>query len=286
MEYTIHSSNIAPFVRYSAFRNSTAENGRGLRRARDCRLFCFTEGCCTVTAGDTTSQAAAGDVVLVPPMYDYNVIVHEGASYYVVNFDYTMYDHNLEHPIPILTSGAAEPHQRVHFTDLPQLDHVVSVSVTGLENLLSEMTEYYETKPVYFRAQMNARMTMVLVRVFEQLAFCGREVSVAEIISYIGAHCAQPLTNREIGERFHYHPNYISKLLVRHTGKSLHSYLLYCRVEKAITMLKSGNGTIAEIAAATGWKTANHFARSFRQITGYTPSSFRSGTPGSASDME
>jgi transcriptional regulator GlxA family with amidase domain len=54
-----------------------------------------------------------------------------------------------------------------------------------------------------------------------------------------------------------------------------HRYLLTRRIEQATTLLRDTELPITEIAFATGWESLGTFGRTFRDITGKSPSALR-----------
>ena len=54
-----------------------------------------------------------------------------------------------------------------------------------------------------------------------------------------------------------------------------HRYLLTRRIEQASTLLRDTDLGITEIAFATGWESLGTFGRTFRDITGQSPSAVR-----------
>jgi len=54
-----------------------------------------------------------------------------------------------------------------------------------------------------------------------------------------------------------------------------HRYLLTRRVERAATLLRDTNLPVIEIALQTGWKSLGTFGRTFRDVTGHSPSELR-----------
>jgi AraC-like DNA-binding protein len=58
-------------------------------------------------------------------------------------------------------------------------------------------------------------------------------------------------------------------------GAPPHRYLLTRRIEKATALLRDSDLSITEIAFQTGWSSLGTFGRTFRDVTGETPSSLR-----------
>ena len=58
-------------------------------------------------------------------------------------------------------------------------------------------------------------------------------------------------------------------------GLPPHRYLLTRRIEQAFTLLRDTDLSITEIAFATGWESLGTFGRTFRDVTGQSPSAMR-----------
>lgn len=59
------------------------------------------------------------------------------------------------------------------------------------------------------------------------------------------------------------------------TGFSPMSYLINIRISEAIKLLKKPEVNVTDIALETGFYSSQHFATTFKKLTGYTPSQFR-----------
>ena len=60
-----------------------------------------------------------------------------------------------------------------------------------------------------------------------------------------------------------------------YSGFSPLNYLINIRISEAIKQLKKCDANITEIALSTGFYSSQHFATTFKKLTGYTPSQFR-----------
>jgi transcriptional regulator GlxA family with amidase domain len=58
-------------------------------------------------------------------------------------------------------------------------------------------------------------------------------------------------------------------------GVPPHRYLLTRRIEKATTLLRDTDRPIIDIAFETGWKSLGTFGRTFKDITGESPTEWR-----------
>ncbi len=59
-------------------------------------------------------------------------------------------------------------------------------------------------------------------------------------------------------------------------GVPPHRYLLTRRIERATSLLRDSDTPIIDIALQTGWESLGTFGRTFRDITGESPTDFRS----------
>ncbi|MDD5603266.1 MAG: AraC family transcriptional regulator [Eubacteriales bacterium] len=96
-----------------------------------------------------------------------------------------------------------------------------------------------------------------------------------DIIAAAPNNYEREITNKMIGRLFSFHPNYINKLMVHNTGKSLHKYILYHRISKAIVLIQSTDKSISEIAYKVGFNDSIHFSKQFKKVTGNKPMHFR-----------
>lgn len=67
-------------------------------------------------------------------------------------------------------------------------------------------------------------------------------------------------------------------------GLPPHRYLLARRIERAKALLGETKSSIAAIAFETGWKSLGSFGRTFRDVTGESPSEHRARGTGAAAE--
>ena len=66
-----------------------------------------------------------------------------------------------------------------------------------------------------------------------------------------------------------------SEKVKSYTGFSPLNYLINIRITEAIKLLKKPNVHVTDIALDVGFYSSQHFATTFKKLTGYTPSEFR-----------
>jgi len=61
-------------------------------------------------------------------------------------------------------------------------------------------------------------------------------------------------------------------------GTTPHQYLIERRINRARRLLSAGTASITEISMSVGFSTPSHFATTFKQRVGVTPSAYRAAT--------
>jgi AraC family transcriptional regulator len=98
---------------------------------------------------------------------------------------------------------------------------------------------------------------------------------ILQISDYIQAHLDQDIKLADLAEVTGISQFHFSRLFKQSMGISPHQYLLQQRVEQAKYLLKNSKMAIAEIALQCGFNSQSHLGKSFRDITGITPSNYR-----------
>jgi AraC family transcriptional regulator len=96
------------------------------------------------------------------------------------------------------------------------------------------------------------------------------------VLEYIEEHVGSELALDNLAAVTHLSPYHFARMFKASTGLPPHQYLIRRRVERAKTLLRSGDDlSLAEVAARTGFWDQGHFTRHFRRLVGVTPKRFR-----------
>ena len=85
----------------------------------------------------------------------------------------------------------------------------------------------------------------------------------------------QTVTLEDMAEQFHLSVPYLSKFIHEKSGKTFGEQVTNIRMKKAKTLLKNGNMTVENIAAAVGYPSVEHFSRTFKKLYDKTPVEYR-----------
>ena len=117
----------------------------------------------------------------------------------------------------------------------------------------------------------------------EQYKDSGREVEdrkkeflVRQITDYIDRHYTEPLTLKELSDRFYISPSSISHIYKRETGVSPMQYVIHRRIGEAQTLLMDTHIPIHMIEEQLGFGSSCHFSAMFKKYVGISPKEFRS----------
>lgn len=278
---------INPFVRQAIIGNMSRSNVYDVHtkiKSADCRLFFMISGEGFLIVEGESYPIVPGMVVLFSAGTEY-VWEIEKVKYYAVNFDYT---HNFSHITksihPIHSDVFCENFivERPDFEDIDILNKpVILYDALSVGYLISEITTEFSMSEEYKDMLLSSLLksaiaTIVRVSNYSQNTK-GSKVQkiVSDIISYINMNYESPVSNEDIAEKFHFNSAYLNRVFRKNTGRSIHEFLVNCRIVAAKEMLCSQDVAIGEVAEKSGFSSVYHFTKTFKQKTGFTPSEYR-----------
>ncbi|HBA64075.1 MAG TPA: AraC family transcriptional regulator, partial [Lachnospiraceae bacterium] len=95
------------------------------------------------------------------------------------------------------------------------------------------------------------------------------------IVSYIYRHYMEPLTPRQIGDRFGISPKELNRILLYQVEMNFSDYLNFIRVNRASELLLKTSKSILEVALEVGYQTEKTLSRNFLKFRSMTPGKFR-----------
>jgi AraC family transcriptional regulator len=95
------------------------------------------------------------------------------------------------------------------------------------------------------------------------------------VLDYIEAHLDQDLTLAELAGVACLSPSHLSRSFKQEVGAGPQRYTVRRRVERAKTLLRHSDASLAGVAATVGFADQSHFTAAFRRETGMTPGRYR-----------
>lgn len=86
---------------------------------------------------------------------------------------------------------------------------------------------------------------------------------------------AQPLDVESLARGVHLSAGHLSRQFALAYGESPYSYLMTRRIERAMTLLRSGDLSVTEVCFAVGYQSLGTFSTRFTELVGVPPSVYR-----------
>ena len=118
-----------------------------------------------------------------------------------------------------------------------------------------------------------------LARIIGENTYVGEASPVfVKFQRYVRSHIYEPLALEDIAEALCISKSHLSHTIKKETGETVHKWILKEKIGMAKLMLSRKSYCMNEIWDPLGFCSQSHFAKCFRQITGMTPSQFRTET--------
>lgn len=269
---------INPHIRY-ALEHGILHQRPGWSICYDCRLFYMKQGSATLVTERGEYDISQNTAVFLPPRTRYRFRLprqKQTLGILVFNFDLVCDYAGLEISLGTADEATFLP-DKVPAYDLPEQFGRELVGIfPGLARRLDSCAELFLRKPDYYRETAGAILKWCLLELLRERPDGSVPPVVRQVSDYIHAHYSEPgLTNRNIADRFGYHPYYISQLMKRVTGQSLHSCLIAYRIRMARYQLITTELDIATVSWKCGFQSCAYFIKQFRLHTGLTPGQYR-----------
>ena len=102
-----------------------------------------------------------------------------------------------------------------------------------------------------------------------------KESVVLQIKRYVDSHMTEPLTLAGMAEQYYMNAAYLSRAFKKEVGINFNDYLKKIRMNRAVSLLKTTDMKIYEIAKETGYENSNYFMKIFREVYGVTPGQYK-----------
>ncbi len=97
---------------------------------------------------------------------------------------------------------------------------------------------------------------------------------IRSAIGYINSHLSKPMTVDEIADSAKVSKYYFCREFRRETGTTVVKYINNLRCRDAERILLTGDHTVGEVARMCGFDNMSYFTRTFKALTGRTPSEY------------
>jgi YesN/AraC family two-component response regulator len=98
---------------------------------------------------------------------------------------------------------------------------------------------------------------------------------IGKVFQFIESNYARAITLSDVAQAVGYSPAYLTDLMRRKTGKSIHRWIVEHRMKAACFLLSNSDRSVEQIAELVGYRYTGCLFRQFRQSFGTTPQIWR-----------
>lgn len=219
-------------------------------------------------AGRRLWTVRPGDLLGVPPQTVHCMAEESGAN---IHFVYAALDPSRSWTrVAGLEEAWAGQESVIHI-------HGASRLIDPFAQLISEVT----TTQQFFGAGVKLaidRITLELTRMLRPTSR-NRALDIHPAVQQIQTILDRDFDRRwslsELADQVSLAPNYLAGLFSTEFGRGPHEYQTERKIARAKQLLAASDLTVTAIAVEVGFSSAQHLARTFRQLTGQTPTAYR-----------
>lgn len=243
----------------------------------DYELFVVTEGTLYISYQKTSFTVETGEFLLLPPGSVRKGTKASFCSFYWLHFTTGTEPSSKEIPDALFPAYLAASSQ---FIPIPRQG-----SIPKQEKVVVMMKQLQdEVKNNYPAGALNAMTTSILMELYGQYYIRSRmanSIKTAQkqlyydIVDYVKLNVSKNLKVADIASHFGYNQKYLSHLFASITGTPLKQFVLSTKIDAANFMLTDTNKSISQIADELGFLDNHNFARTYKTVTGLSPSEYR-----------
>lgn len=251
-------------------------SGRDIHWHEEIEILYFTRGKGTVSCNLRDIEVKAGDIIFVNGN-ELHAGCFNGTNTlcYCIQIN-TEFFHNMLGKEYVVFENVISDERCAEL-----LDSIISLSkLEGFTNIIEAKRNLFEFLMLVAKDHVSAVLSEdAYKKHFRRLD------TFNSIIEFIEMNYDQPLTVKEIADRFFISPSYFAHFFKERTGRSVIDYINHVRIERAKGILRIEDADIGEVACRVGFSDINYFSRKFRMLEGITPSQYKKQHIGRNSDI-
>lgn len=148
-----------------------------------------------------------------------------------------------------------------------------------LHAMLGMMLMEQTNEDDFHDASMKALLNIIVISLLKTGVQAGKPESqtlVGQVIDYIDTHYMNEIKLDDLAEHFYVSKYYLCHEFKKYTNRTINQYINTTRILYSQQKIMDNNLNFTKIAAECGFASCTHFGRTFKAITGETPSEFKS----------
>lgn len=271
-------SDLNPHIRYARVHKTYYHMRKYISICYDCRVFFFDNITGNVVVNGNKYNILNKTAIYFPPAteYKFNIDFKENAKIIVLDFDLTNKYSHLKSALGTATKSNFDASHVLKYPIAEELSKPIIRLIPQIDRMLMQCTDDFILKNHLYRENSSALLKLCLLEFIRQNRKNAHSNLCESVLSYIHENYSDAsLTNEEIATKFNYHPYHLSRVIKEETGKTLHKYITYYRIQIAKDFLLTTQYDISEIAWRSGFCSSAYFIKTFRQNVGMTPKEYR-----------
>ena len=232
-------------------------------------ILFLLEGKMTVRYRDEDFRMAEGDIILINPGTEYEIVECFDALYGIAIY-----------PMQLMTDILKNSRMMFYCNSVVDMSH----SYRDLRDIFYELTaEYTEDahKSSAYNASLLLKMLDCLVENYQLHANdlkdeeTEADARMREMMQYILSNLDRDINLNELADSMFVSASTLSRIFKKHTGVYFADYVMQLRVQSSLQLLRSTKQTVTQIALTCGFANSASFNRSFRKVMGIAPTDYR-----------
>ncbi len=272
-------SGLNPFIRYACLHATHAVSAEG-SVCYDCRLFYVLGGTGALLVGESSYPISRGSAVYLPPSthYRFSFSTPDEVRIYVINFDLTDAHRDTPESLGTAKESCFDPSLVIASPSVDGLSEPIVLSgAATVEGLAASCVELFLGKTANYQHCASAYLKLALLEMLNARRLERGEYRLVNKIEEIVRkdYAAPELSNLKVAAELAYHPYYLSRLMSRYTGMTLHEYITSYRLRMAMNYLTTTALSVGSVAELTGFSSYTYFIKCFRERVGISPLKYR-----------
>lgn len=169
------------------------------------------------------------------------------------------------------------------FTMNHRVLHLSENDIQFVEGIIFNIINEFKNKQIGYEYYVRSLLLQLLVfssrhigtntSIQEHMSPVHEKVST--IVQYINVNFSKSLTLSFVSKQFFISPNYLSLIFKEVTGFNFVEYLNFLRIKEAQRLLSNSDMKVIKVSEEVGFGSISHFARVFKNITGYSPLNYK-----------
>lgn len=226
------------------------------------------------------------NIFLVPPNTKYDFIIEEETSFYFLQFTDLLFSNRVKIPdrsywLRRIDFILKHPNLKTGDIISNEIDRKILWDIQKLVRLEYEYQEEYFKNVI--ANLISASLSLIARNIngdgdVHNFPKADKRELIDDILDYIHKHVYEPqhMKIAHLAEHFNKTPSTLSNYFKKHSGKSIHHYILLHKLDLVKYRLGNTDFTVSQIAYQLGFTDESHLTRIFKKYEDITPKKFKS----------